>query len=185
MIAYYTKDTPYEQEIEGLKKSCSDFGIMLHTKGFSNQGSWQKNTALKPIFIGQMLELCDSNIVYVDADARIRQYPIIFDELCKDKDNHIAVHYRNNTELLSGTIYLQNCEIVKDLVNQWIIEQQMKPRIWDQKVLQSIVEGNDIPITVYHLPPAYTQIFDIMKHYGKPVIEHMQASRRLRGAVQC
>jgi len=33
------------------------------------------------------------------------------------------------------------------------------------------------------LPPAYSQVFDIMAHLGEPIIEQYQAARRLKGEV--
>lgn len=128
-----------------------------------------------------MLRSIPTNILYVDADARIRQYPKLFD----DFDGDIGVHYRRGRELLSGTIFLRNNERVRMLVNFWQGEQMLRPETWDQKTLDYVIQARaeNLGVKVVDLPPSYTQIFDSMAHHGAPVIEHMQASRRYKKLV--
>ncbi len=179
-VAYYTEHTLYELEVALLEETCAKFGIKIHIEAYRDQGSWVKNCALKPLFIYDML--CKhpfTDILYIDADARVRKYPGLFDDFKGD----IGVHYRKrhkwHRELLSGTIYLKNNERVRKLIKHWAEVQQKNKKRWDQKVFQDIL-AQDKTIKVVELPPTYTQIFDSMKGAGEPVIEHFQASRRIK-----
>jgi hypothetical protein len=179
-IAFYTKDTPYEEEAKKLVQSAKKFGISVETASFPNQGEWVKNAALKPTFILGMMEkyLNQEWFLYVDVDARFRQYPSLFDTFVGD----LGVHYRRGKELLSGTIFIRNTLEMRAFVSSWISHQRKNPKVWDQKTLQYCVEYSTIKVV--DLPAGYTQIFDSMSRHGQPVIEHMQASRRYRKVVE-
>lgn len=183
IVAFYTWSTPYEGMIEDLRKDCRDWGLNWKFVPYPNTGRWVRNAGLKPIFIQSMMEeFPDENIIYVDADARIRQFPTLFD----DFDGDIGVHYHRGQELLSGTIFLRNNAKVRKLVDRWVNQQRSTPDVWDQKVLDRVIKADakTLGIKVTNLPPTYTQIFDTMKHLGQPVIEHFQASRRCKSIVE-
>jgi hypothetical protein len=125
----------------------------------------------------------DQAIVYLDADAIVRSFPILFDEI----DADIAVHYydnkkRNFKELLSGTIYLGPTANAKKLVQLWIDVNKEFPEQWDQKNLDIAIKRMP-ELKVVELPPSYCLIFDLMKDQGPAVIEHLQASRRFRNMI--
>lgn len=175
VVAYYTLNTPYEEEVKKLQKSLIDFNLPYDLRGTTNLGSWMKNTAFKPKFISQMMQVHPhKDILYLDSDAVVKQHPALFDDFKDD----IGVHYCKGVELLSGTIYLRNIERVRQIVDQWIENQT--DHVWDQKVLQKILES-DTRCRVVDLPSSYTHIFDRMK--GEAVIQHNQASRRFKTCV--
>ena len=182
MCAFYTKGTPYEREARKLKKSCIKFNIPLHLVGIEPKATWAQNCGQKPrIILETLLEHPDTNVVYLDSDARIMRPPELFDSFSGD----IGVHYLNGHELLSGTIFLRNTDGVKDLVALWITAQENNPEAWDQWVLQDCLRrfGPHLGIKVMTIPATYCQIHDIMKLAGKPVIKHMQASRAYKKLV--
>ena len=127
-------------------------------------------------------------IVWVDADARIRQRPVLFNNLKCD----FAAHWRSRKyshgfypeiELLSGTIYLANNNKTRALMNRWIKTNEKETTKWDQRTLAQVLKGWDGEIQ--KLPAPYCQIFDSMKNEGgKPVIEHFQLSREGRRNVR-
>jgi hypothetical protein len=182
IVAYYTKDTPYETLVPIFEKPLLNMNVDYTIKGVPNRGEWVANTCIKPEFILEMLDTFPQNIVYIDIDAIVRKYPILFDTL----DADIAVHYLHDKELLSGTIFLRNNEIVRKLLKMWILSVKSK-LTWDQKALQRILDNlqdhNLSQLKVVKLPPQYTKIFDIMKDVQDPVIEHFQASRRFKRAL--
>ncbi len=177
-IAFYTDE--YEAQSKELVASGKLFGIDVETVRYNNTGEWVRNAALKSSFILDMMEkyLHQEWILYVDADARFRQYPKLFDTF----EGDLGVHYRRGRELLSGTIFLHNTREVRAFIMSWVIRQWKNPREWDQKILQECIKLSDI--NVVKIPAAYTQIFDKMAKHGKPIIEHMQASRTLRQVVE-
>ena len=180
-IVYFTTGTKYQLEADECIKTLKQFGLKFKCYEVPNFGTWQKNTQHKAKVVRYALNDNKENIVYLDADARIRQYPKLFDTL----DADMGCHFRRGRELLSGTVFFKNCPACHMVVNDWIEENKQHPDLWDQKTLHAVVlryqaEGK---LKVENTPPAYTQIHDSMAHYGAPVIEHMQASRTLKKAL--
>lgn len=179
-IAFYTEDTPYEHEAFELMQNAKKFNIEVKIVPYPSTGEWVKNCAIKPSFILDEMEedLKIPWFLYVDVDARFRKYPKRFDNFKGD----IGVHFMRDKELLSGTIFLKNTPQVRELIKCWVLYQEANPRELDQRTLQHVLTTNH-GLKVINLPPTYTQIFDTMKRCGRPVIEHMQASRRYKALV--
>lgn len=177
VISFYTIDTPYEQEIKKLEANLNELGLPHYFKGYESRGSWVQNCAIKPEFILHCLEQFpdEESILYVDCDAKLHSIP---DPSFED----IGVHYKDGVKLLSGTIFLRNNKRVHTLICAWVKCQQINNTRWDQKILQETI-ACDSKIRVTRIPPQYTQIFDTMAKFGKPVIEHFQASRRYKGMI--
>jgi Nucleotide-diphospho-sugar transferase len=180
VVAFYTIDTPYEEEVRQLEASCKEHGLTLYAKGYKQRSSWVENAGIKPEFLLATMQERKCDLLYVDADARIRQ-SLDLSFVTGD----IGVHYRHGRELLSGTIFLRYTECTMLMLREWVCMQQAYPREWDQRVLQKVITRlqKSNMITVTDLPPAYTQIFDTMAHHGEPIIEHFQASRRYKKEV--
>lgn len=183
-VAFYTIDTPYEEEVKKLENSLKKFHLPYDIQGVPNLGSWQKNTQYKAVFLQEILnKYPDRAVVYLDADAVVQQYPQLFDEL----DCDFAVHHYDNKklptpELLSGTLYFGPTEKAKMLVKLWIETNKKFPEIWDQKNLDTTVQQMPT-LKLVELPPSYCLIFDLMKDQGPAVIEHFQASRQFKKLI--
>lgn len=172
----------YAEKAARLRLSLHRLGLEYRIDEVEDRGSWDANTKRKAEFILAMLEAHPGrNIVWVDADAVVRQYPAMFNDL----KGEIGAHYRNGKELLSGTLFFQNVPRVHALVKLWIKENAKAPREWEQRTLQKILAKpgrfGRPRAKVEHLPAIYCQIFDTMADAGKPVIEHYQASREAKG----
>ena len=83
-VAFYTRNTPYAEMIQDLEADCIKFNIPYKFKAYDSTGSWVQNAGLKPLFLLEMLDTLSRNILYVDADARIRQRPILFDNFSNE-----------------------------------------------------------------------------------------------------
>lgn len=176
IVAFYTLDTPYEQEVKSLVASCKALGLPVHTEGYPSLGKWELNCALKPGFIRRMLDkFPGQNLLYLDADAMVVKRPIF-----EDGDYDLAAHFRDGKELLSGTLFFKNLSRVKRLVDQWILVQEQHPTMWDQRTLQLAVMRNE-ETYCRKLPAAYCKILDA--DIPDPYIQHNQASRRYRRIV--
>jgi hypothetical protein len=184
---YYTINTSYQNLAKTLKSSLDPLNLDYHIEGIEDQGSWEKNTHYKPYFIKKCLDNNQCDLLYVDADAIFRSYPKLIESL----DCDIAYRTENfrwrKDEALSGTIYLRNCNEVKELVNRWIEinesrpAERMKPETWEQKNLQT-AQREMKSIRYYNLPPEYTFITDHTRRMYpglSPVIEHFQNSREV------
>ena len=178
IVAFYTENTPYEEHVEPFIEACEAFDLPYYVEPVERAENWVANCGLKPQFLARCLEAFDEDILYLDIDARVRQPLDYFNSL----DCDIGVHYLNGKELLSGTILLRNTQKTREIVNSWCREQKKKYSVWDQRVLQSVL-AQDKSVKVVDIPGTYTQIFDTMKGLGKPHIEHLQASRKLKSKV--
>ena len=177
VIAFYTKDTQYEELVNKLTISCQKFSTLWHTEAFKDRGKWEHNCAIKPEFILEMLhQYPDETLIYIDADALIQRQPELFETF----DGDFACHYRNG-ELLSGTLFFKSNAKTIELVRRWFEKQQEDPNIWDQKVLQEVIkDSQDLGLELRELPATYCKIFDARDQFGLPVIEHFQASRKVK-----
>ncbi len=182
----YTPDTPYEEEIKDLGKSCHQFGLEYKFYPIENLKDWVRNTQQKASVIQQALEEFECDIVWLDADAVILKKLELFEDLAKNNDFHLCIHRayhlpvsktsygwfdfirtnisnyikrrkHSNGEILSGTIYFKNCQQSKELVNEWVELNKHKIE-WDQRTLQEVIDRDGSPYTVQQLPRSYVKI---------------------------
>jgi hypothetical protein len=191
VVAYFTENTGYADEIQNLATSLKRFGIPTDLVGIPNQGSWQANTHYKPYFIKQMLiRHYPKDILYLDADARVQQHPALFDHVNFDLGVSYWTNKQESTkeflriELNSSVIYCANNAKIFELIERWIACCFQNPNIWDQRIFQYVIqESEDLNLRLEKLPPTYCKIFDLMPEVGEAVIEQFQASRRYKSQV--
>jgi hypothetical protein len=182
-VSFYTVGNGYDAEAADLGKTLDHWDLPHDLLPIAPLGSWEQACGYKPIFLQAMRRKHGRRpLVWLDADARVRANPSLFLEMA-DKNGRppvdFAAHWKDDQELLSGTLYFGAASAADRLLEQWAAGCIANPGQWDQRVLQQIVEATD-DLNVFCLPAAYTLIFDTMREQGPPVIEHMQASRRLR-----
>lgn len=177
--SFYTQNTPYEQEKNFLLQDLIHHNLEYVITGVDSKGSWVLNTNQKSIVCLNTFDTYNRPIVYLDCDARVRQYPKLFETLTCD----VAVHYRRGRELLSGTLFFNQTTGARTVLEAWVQKCKDLPHIWDQKNLATVLLDMKDVIDIGFLPASYVQIFDLMKDAGEPVIEHMQASRRYKKLV--
>jgi len=196
VVSFYTANTGYEKEVKKLEASLKALNLEYHLFPCEPEGSWRKNLDHKSRVILEAFNMFpDKDIVFIDADGIVRQYPVLFDELSRDRAHDIAAHFHpykgtniNGGSLLSGTLWFQNSDRGKGLVSEWDKIGRNHPTVRHQHCLRlAINELNrkGVGIKVYRMPREYTLIFDYYKGKNKPnpVIEHFQASRKLRRQV--
>ena len=177
----------YKELADRLRESCKELKLTSLIREKECQGSWLKNTKLKPRYILDLMVLNpDFDFVWVDADAVIRKDPVLFEDIAED----IGVYHKEDTkELLTGTIFFKNnrntlrfllewdrqCRIMEDKTSQKAFEHL----IWHAGKLQGF-KGS-----IRYLPVEYCCIFDVKERAEcDPVIEHFQASRKWRGLIK-
>jgi len=181
--AFYTVDTPYEELIKNLIASLTALSMPYDIAGYPSTGSWVRNAGIKSQFILKMMrEHQDKNILYVDADAIIHEYPVLFDYIHGDFG---CYYHKGGKELLSGTLFFKNNGTCLRLLELWVAAQVASPNEWDQKILQEVItdHAEAIGLGIATIPATYVKIFDKMHDAGRPVIEHFQASRTMRGQI--
>ena len=194
VISHYTKGTGYEEEIRNLRTDLFNLNIASVFHVIDHLGSWRANSNYCAKSVQRALNYDNGNkdVLRVDADARFRQRPTIFEQDDFDADIAAVVHdfpWRKN-ELLGGTLFFRNNKIVKKLVDDWVELACESDRKNERNgdLLQELIAGRSLlkshPMLKFvALPPTYCQIFDLMVNCGDPVIEHFQASRRFKRQV--
>jgi hypothetical protein len=178
VIAFYTPK--YMDEALEFIKSCNTYGVDNEVVAMPDRGSWVANTHFKPLFIRDKLRELEEDLWYVDVDARFVGKPNLLHMI--DSSYDIGFYYntrRGGKELLAGTLYIPYKERTLLVMDKWCEACETPGTSNEQMKLQKIVEGGDYK--VYLLPQNYCKIFDFPKVCeGDIIIEHLQASRRLR-----
>lgn len=174
-VSFFTP--AYAAEAAGLVESLDAFGLPHDVRKLDSRGDWTRNCSMKPAFIREMrAEHPGRPIVWLDADARVKAPPVLFDMLA---GFDFACHYRGGEELLSGTLYFGPTDTAYELLRAWEQECRFFPEQWDQ-VRLSVAVGRVAGLRTYHLPASYTRILDADDQGPDIVVWHGQASRRLR-----
>ncbi len=169
---------PYAVEADRLRASLDRLGLLYRIDEVPCRGSWDRNILITPEYIRDVMQATAGPVLYVDADAEFHSVPEFHDGF------DIAVHYLKGRELLDGTMWLANNSRSRHLVDQWCSE--VREGEWEQKTLERILRRRP-DVRVNRLGPEMCYIFDTSKRLHPdvvPVIEHHQASRRLKDEVQ-
>lgn len=191
-VAFYTKDTGYEEEIKKLIGDFKRFKLEYEIEEIENLGEWQRNVKYKAVLMKKILnKYPDRNLVYLDSDTRIWKVPVLFSNL----DADIAMHYidwskykeslSSHLQLNGAVVYLANNAKVRNFLDIWIHRNKMNPDMTDQKILEELLGQRTEEINMYNLPPEYCKIFDLMVEVTDPVIEQYQASRKFKEVINC
>jgi hypothetical protein len=199
VITFYTPE--YQTEAKELGKTCAAFGLNFKAYEKPSKGSWVVNCTMKADVILEALEEFQTGVVWIDADGRIRSFPFLFNNL-KDFDfgcywipnvwnklNNVRLKpwNRGNEALAGGTMYFNNTEKSYDLITKWKKESSENPTRWEQQSLQKVWEEcDDNGLRTYNFPQGYCKVFDCkwFENPGEIVVEHMQASRKLKRVVK-
>ena len=175
------------QDVGGLEP----YGYAVH-----DLGSWRKNVGQKPQFLLDMLEcILKEPFLFVDVDARFRAP---WDLSLTDYD--FGAYFidarrmpasdkpmRKYGGVASGTLWVNNTPAVIEFLERWKAAEHGQHR-YGQIVLGEVWHTQrPMNLRTFHLPQRYLKVFDRPWHDGEGggpvVIEHMQASRRLRRKV--
>lgn len=185
VVAFYTKNTPYENEVQDFIDSMTKYKVRHTIYPIKSQDCWELNCAMKPRVLLDALHTIDDNILYLDIDSRIEREPP-FEEierdipgLCLFKKKRKRAS-KKGPSLLSGTIYLPNNQSSINLVRDWLHTQQAHPYIWDQKTLQAVSAHHEH----FEMPLKWVKIFDEDMCDEEPVVVHYQASRSYKSLIE-
>jgi hypothetical protein len=134
---------------------------------------------MKPSIIAKAMSEYPTDIVYLDADAVVHGPMTLFDNWYGNGTAaDIGVHYRMERELLGGTLYLRNSEIMREFLDDVATLMAQCGLVWQQAAQTMLARRLDIQVK--RLPASYTRIFDAPDMAAiQPVIEHMQYSRKV------
>lgn len=182
VIAAYHTGGPYRTEARRLRASLLMLSLIHEIVEIPDQGGWLANCNAKSRFVRDQLGKLDpaaAGLLVLDADAFVHADPTGY---LLGLECDFAAHWLKGRELCSGTLYFANTSGARRLTDAWVHLCGHQPHKFDQANLQEAVERT-ADLRVQDLPPEYCFIFDTSRqlHPGlEPIIEHLQASRRLR-----
>lgn len=191
VVNFFTVNTPYEREVQGLIASCARLGWPCEAVGIEPRGRWELNCAYKARFVRERwLAEPRRAIVWLDADALVHRLPPLFAAWasCRAPAPDLAVHKHHGWTFASGTAYFGASDLAGELLDRWVELSEIDPSQWDQVHLANAWEdvAGAAPLHTAWLPQAYTKI----THWGDEdgtsadvVVEHRHASSRFHAAV--
>ena len=116
--------------------------------------------------------------------------PILLDDIEADI---AAVHFANQRELLSGTVYLGNTAKCNEAVDRWIEINEKYPvklpngrDAWDQRTLEISIKETP-GFNFVELPQSYTWIIGLTQkkcpNETHPVIMHTRGAKRFKRRI--
>jgi len=178
VLTFYTEGTGYEALAFGQELNIAEYNLNYTAVGIPDQGTWEANCAAKPFVILHQLETCTDDVFFIDVDARFASEPTEFHDLEHSDCEFVYPTWEKTGEVLSGSIYIQNCQNSIDFMKYWCSKQTDK--LWDQHVMSACLEDYTGDLHTGELPMEYCTIFDSMPEITNPVIIHYQASRNLK-----
>jgi hypothetical protein len=183
VVAMYTPNTPYQEQIKVLEKSCEKFELNFKKYPIKNWGDWLDNCKMNTkIILKAMEEHPKENILYVDADAEFIRLPKLFIwfEL---QDVDIMAHilrYPKFTRACTGTLFLKNNNAVKGFLKDWQYLNKSNDELDDDNLLEALKGFANFE----ELPQEYCSI-DICRAQTShnPVIKHWQRSRKFKDGI--
>lgn len=179
IVAFHTDDDFYTAEAARCKKRLEQLGLPHDFTSIPKNGSWVENCARKPEFLLEVRQRLRGPLLYIDVDAFVHRDPWPY---LADFDGDIAAYINGDAELISCTLLLNDTPATMRLLSEWAEQQKAKPRVYDQKVLQDLIEHDEEGSQCFkfqRLPLNFSYIND--KHYpfvsGDIIIEQLQASR--------
>jgi hypothetical protein len=190
VISFYTKNTPYEEEIKKLLASLDRLGIESHIEGIESLGTWEKNCAYKPFFILQKMKEFQRPLLWVDADGVFLKKPDFHEwmecDISVRVNEFLPKHHESH--VVANSVFVNDTEKARDLLEEWCLECEKRgAREADQTSLRDLLQRYE-DLRFLPMPLKYSKIFDFDDLFiseEEVVIEHYQASRRHRHWYHC
>jgi len=76
IVSFFTPEWEYASRAQALINRCNELGLAHDIQPRESRGNWNRNTAMKAQYIGQMLEKHE-HIIWLDCDGELRHVPAI------------------------------------------------------------------------------------------------------------
>ncbi len=195
IVSFFTQNTPYEEEVKNLVRSCHEFGLESCVEGVDSFGSWELNCAFKPFFLCQKLQELKRPLFWVDADGVFLEKPTLLPLFSCDFATriHEELPLSHPSKVISSTIYINNTQSALEILRRWaqesmrqLMQDDRKEEFWDQTALRDVLFGKKLSADIRSLPLSLTKISGHpLDEQAAPhaTLEHYQASRRFKNMV--
>lgn len=167
----------YAKDAKRLKQSLETFKLPYKFYPFKSRGSWLHNVQYKiDILIQGMNDNEGKDIIWIDADGVIKQYPAYFDEIIDDIAFRVNFRNLKRTDvrgLSTGTMYLKNNNKVKNFLNEWKIKTKKIGSTEQASLYEMVTDKQFYDLNIGTLPISYTIVgADIKNDYKDIIISH-------------
>ena len=197
VVSYYTEE--YVKEAPAFEKCCEDVGQAYIAVPLKTHRSWRLNCGMKAAFVKSCLDTFKQPVLWVDIDGRFR---LPWDLELEDTTDFAAWFIptavmsdatrphgsRSGCDgIAAGTMWFNHTGAMQRFLDAWIkVEEDGHAYRWEQKVLGEVWADKPVPeLRTTRLHQRYCRVMDAKwyDHQAPPVIEHTQASRRLKYKV--
>lgn len=188
VVSYHT-DAYYQEYAEKfLIPSLNRFSLKYDIRSLPDLGDYFSNLNQRPAFLLRMMEHHQGrDILLIDVDAEIVSFP----ERVLNCPEEVGVHFLKPSATaaprpFAGTLFLRNCNGVKELLRLWIDLARAYPFALDQETLGAALAIKVRFIRVDDLPPEYCWVENLMRPLwpkAVPVIRHLMAGGKRPGTV--
>lgn len=202
VVAFYTRNTAYENEAALLRGSLDRAGMEHHMVPVPDRGSWDDNTRRKAHFLRETRQLLSGPLLYLDVDAFVHTDCAAYFDRLGEQGYDFGAHYfagpakgydrskirPDGWRLLSGTLFLGDTIPCRNLLEVWCrLNDACQGVGWGsgggQRNLWALVTSQARWLKVARLPGRYCYVFDKAWAYPEAepcIIEHTMASRANR-----
>jgi hypothetical protein len=176
VCAFYTPD--YLCHVLTLKRSLETLGVNHFFKRYEPAATWEATTRIKPRFIEECLARLETkHVLYIDADAVLRETPAFLDEVATDVALWPKLRKKRDrwhVRMTPNTIYVRNTIGGRRFVRAWREAEQVCDFLTvDGDMLQAAVATSP-GVTFTVLPSLEPKIGD---GRSGPFVEQFHVSR--------
>jgi hypothetical protein len=181
IVSFYT--SLYEEHSRNLKASLDKYSLKYDIQKMASRSNWKANCLHRSNFLIEMMQKHNDDVLWLDADAVVLQYPTLLYEI--DKDIDLAWYDREGKEFMLGTSYWKNSPLVKHLLMDWVANCDVSSSALSQKDFMRLFQQKYVgKLLVQTLPESYCHIFDKPELQEPAVIVHHQLSRKMKNIIQ-
>ncbi len=168
-VTFYT-NAHYEAWARNLKRSTDRLHVHLEVTEAKDAGTWQANTLMKASTVQRAMDAFPKeDILWLDADNTLHQYPQLFDSL----DGYDMATYLEGHAPNGSVTFIKNNEVGREVVRRWIDWNIKRPNFADDQNFYAAAQTMECP-RIMALPPAYSWSEPLMRRRfprAEPVIE--------------
>ncbi len=195
IVSFYTPhyEGQLEPWVEAIRKTMIPYFVTCRP----DAGNWRANVRMKPTFLLECLEQFKEPILWIDIDGIVRGdlTPATVADTKYDFgawfipwDQMSPAHRpggakTENDGISSGTMYWNNTDVAKEMLMVWEIADHGQYRYGQIVLGETFVYHRPRNLRTWRMPQAWFKVFDRpwkRDEKGPIVVEHFQASRKLR-----
>lgn len=167
IVSFYTPEWEYRSRAEQLMRDCDRMGLAHDIVSRSSLKNWNRNTAMKPQFIAEMLQKHE-HVIWLDCDGALYKRPTLCLEQPRFTDFMAVPHQTMSNHPTSprawhtGLLAVQRTQLSKQFISSWADicgYQQITDELGFELVTRTFTG------VIQALPPEYLRIIK----WGEPV----------------